>query len=113
MDTKQELLRRLQQIVSEQLGVREHEITEKSTWYELGADSLDRLETSRIIEDVFKVDIPHQVGERLNTVGETVDHILSGMALRKDISNIRIEAATTNQQWAEILGIRTQVFSNE
>ncbi|MBZ5525863.1 MAG: hypothetical protein LAP21_26875 [Acidobacteriia bacterium] len=113
MDAKQELLRRLQQILSEQLGVQEHEINENSTWHELGADSLDRLETSRIIEDAFSVDIPHQVGERLSTVGETVDHIQSVRALQKDISSIRIEAATTNQQWAEILGIRTQVFTNE
>jgi acyl carrier protein len=85
MNSKQELLRRLQQIVSEQLGVQEHEITEGSSWYELGADSLDRLETSRIIENAFDVDIPHQVGEQLNTVGETVDHILNLMAVEEHL----------------------------
>ncbi|PYP93412.1 MAG: hypothetical protein DMG65_00730 [Candidatus Angelobacter sp. Gp1-AA117] len=113
MNTKHELLRRLQQIVSEQLGVQEHEISEKSTWHELGADSLDRLETSRILEEAFDVDIPHQVGEQLNTVGETVDHILSAMESGKDISNIRIETAITNQQWAEVLEIRNEIFTNE
>ena len=113
MNTKHEVLRRLQQIVSEQLGIQEHEISEKSTWLELGADSLDRLETSRILEEAFDVDIPHQVGEQLDTVGETVDHILSAMELQKDISNVEIEIATTNQQWAEILEIRNEVFANE
>jgi len=113
MNTKQELLTHLQQISSEQLGVQQEEITEKATWTQLGADSLDRLEISRAIEDAFKVEIPHAVGERLNTVGETVDHLLALIALRREISNIRIETATTNQQWAEMLGIRTQVFTIE
>ncbi|HZR59130.1 MAG TPA: phosphopantetheine-binding protein [Terriglobales bacterium] len=113
MEAKQELLRRLQQISSEKLGVKQEEITEESTWTQLGADSLDRLEMSRAIEDAFKVEIPHAVGERLNTVRETVDHLLTLIALRREISNIRIEAVTTNQQWAEMLGIRTQVFTIE
>ena len=113
MNTKQELLTRLQQISSEQLGVQQEAITEESTWIQLGADSLDRLEMSRAVENEFMVEIPHTVGERLNTVGETVDHLYSLIAVRKDISNIRIEAVTTNQQWAEMLGIRTQVFTIE
>jgi acyl carrier protein len=113
MNTKQELLARLQQISSEQLGVREQKITEDSTWAALGADSLDRLAMSRAVEDAFSVEIPHQVGEQLNTVGETLDHLLNLIALRGEISSIRIEAASTNQQWAEILGIRTQVFTME
>ncbi|MBZ5509060.1 MAG: acyl carrier protein [Acidobacteriia bacterium] len=113
MDTKQELLTRLQQISSEQLGVRQEEITEESTWTQLGADSLDRLEMSRAVENEFMVEIPHTVGERLNTVGETVDHLYSLIAVRKEISNIRIETVTRNQQWSEMLGIRTQVFTIE
>jgi acyl carrier protein len=97
MDAKQELLMRLQQIVSEQLGVDEQEVTERSTWSELGADSLDRLETSRIIEDAFTVYIPHQMGERLNTVGETVEHILNVLGLQDDLSRRRIEAVATKE----------------
>jgi acyl carrier protein len=81
MDAKQELLTRLQQITSEQLGVQQEGITEKSTWSQLGADSLDRLGISLAIEDAFKVDIPHQVGERLNTVGETVDYLSTLLAV--------------------------------
>lgn len=113
METKRELLERLRQISSEQLGVQQDEITGESTWAELGADSLDRLEMTRAIENEFKVEIPHTLGERLNTVGEAVDHLLSLIAVRKETSHIRIEAVTTNQQWVEALGVRTQVFTVE
>jgi len=113
MNTKQELLTRLRQIISEHLGVEEHEITENSTWENLGADSLDRMEMSLAIEGALNVDIPHPVGEQLNTVGETVDHLVALMSRPKDVANICIEAVTTNQQWAEMLGVRTQVFTIE
>ena len=113
MDPRQELLTRLKQIISQQLGVRQEEITEESTWTQLGADSLDRLGMSLAVESAFKVDIPHGVGERLNTVGETVDHLLTLIAKRREISNIRIEAVTTDQQWVEMSAIRTQVFTIE
>src|SRR5262249_3747859 len=74
---------------------------------------LDRLEMSLAIEGSLNVDIPHSVGERLNTVGETVDHLLTLRLAPGDISNIRIESVTTNQQWNEMCSIRTQVFSTE
>lgn len=113
MDTKQELLRRLQQIISEHLGVEEEEITENSVWIDLGADSLDRLGMSLAIEGALNVDIPHSVGERLNTVGEVVDHLLTLMPVSRENSTIRIEAVTTKQQWAEMSSVRTHVFSTE
>ncbi|HJY84396.1 MAG TPA: acyl carrier protein [Candidatus Binatia bacterium] len=112
MNTRQELLMELRQIISDQLGVDEEEVTEGSTWTRLGADSLDRMEMSLAIEDAFKVDIPHPVGENLNTVGETVEHLLSLMG-SYELSDIRIETATTSEQWTEMLGIRTQVFTIE
>jgi len=113
MESKQELLTQLQQIISEQLGVQKEEITAGSTWIQLGADSLDRLEMSLAVEEAFHVDIPHSVGERLNSVGETVDHLSARIAAQKDATNVRIEAVTTNQQWAEMAKIRTQVFTIE
>jgi GNAT superfamily N-acetyltransferase len=42
-----------------------------------------------------------------------VEHLLTLIAVRREISNIRTEAVSTNQQWAEVLGIRTQVFTIE
>jgi acyl carrier protein len=113
MNGKQELLEHLQQIIGEQLGAQHQYIDQDSTWAELGADSLDRLEMSRVIEDVFRVEIPHEIGERLDTVGKTVDHLWNLIAVRRESSSVRIESATTSQQWAEILSIRTQVFTVE
>jgi acyl carrier protein len=113
MNAKQELLARLQQIISEQLGVQQEEITGKSSWAQLGADSLDRLGMSQAIEAAFDVDIPHSVGERLNTVAETTEHLLTLIAARKDASNIRIEAMASDQQWGEVAAVRTQVFKRE
>jgi len=88
MDAKQETLARLQQVISEQLSIQPDEITEKSSWTQLGADSLDRLGISLAIENAFRVEIPHQVGEQLNTVGETVDHLvnLSGLQQERRVS---------------------------
>lgn len=113
MDTKRELFTRLQQISSEQLGVEQEYITAESAWTNLGADSLDRLEMTRAVENEFRVEIPHSVGEQLDTVGETVDHLLALISARKEGADIRVEAVTRNQQWAEMLGIRTQVFTIE
>ena len=86
MNSKQELLARLQQVISEQLVIQRDWITERSTWTQLGADSLDRLGITLAIEDAFKVDIPHKIGERLNTVGETLEYLSSastGVTLRR------------------------------
>jgi acyl carrier protein len=113
MNRKHELSKQLRQIISLHLGVPEQQITEESTWVQLGADSLDRLEMSLAIENTFKVQIPHVAGERLNTVGETVNHLLALVVPDREASHIRIEAATTNQQWVEMSGIRDEVFGIE
>jgi len=113
MDSKEELLTCLQQIVTDHLGVEHEEVTQNSTWAELGADSLDRLQISISLESALNVEIPHSIGEKLNTVGETVDHLLTLKLAPKDNSNVHIEIVHTNQQWAEVSSIRTQVFSAE
>jgi len=88
MEPKQELLLRLKKIISEHLAVEQEEITEESTWFQLGADSLDRLEMSLAIEEAFKVDIPHTVGERLNSVGQTVEHLSALIAERSETATV-------------------------
>lgn len=113
MDSKEELLTCLQQIVTDHLGVEHEEVTENSTWEELGADSLDRLQISLSLESALNVEIPHSIGEKLDTVGETVDHLLTLKLAPKDNFNVHIEPVYTNEQWAEVSSIRTQVFSAE
>ena len=82
MDTKQQTLMSLSLIVSEQLGIKQEAIASNAAWMQLGADSLDRLAISLAIEETFRVEIPHQVGERLNTVGDTLDHLLALLTAR-------------------------------
>ncbi|MGC2745063.1 MAG: acyl carrier protein [Candidatus Angelobacter sp.] len=113
MESKQELLARLQHIISEHLGIQEQAIKESCTWKDLGADSLDRMGMSLAIEEAFKVSIPHAVGERLNTVQEAVDHLYVLTARPGKDRSIRIEAVTASQQWSEIRRVRTQVFTIE
>jgi len=113
MDAKEELLTCLQHIVTDHLGIKHEEVTENSTWAELGADSLDRLQISLSLENALNIEIPHSIGERLNTVGETVNHLLTRKLALRDNSNVRIEVVHTDQQWAEVSSIRTQVFSTE
>ena len=81
MNARQEILARLLQIVSEQLGVPQDQVTEESTWIQLGADSLDRLALSLAVEKAFRMEIPHTVGERLNTV---VDLLLQAYRIERD-----------------------------
>jgi acyl carrier protein len=113
MDPKQELLQQLKKIISEHLGVEQKEVAEDSTWFQLGADSLDRLETSLAIEEAFQVEIPYAVGEQLNSVGQTVEYLSTVIAERRAIGTFRIEAATTSEQWTEMVEIRTRVFADE
>jgi len=113
METKQELLTRLQQIIGDHLGLEHSTVTETCTWKDLGADSLDRLAMSLAVEEAFKVSIPHEVGERLNTVRDTVDHLRALVSMPRVANDVLIEPVTTNQQWAEMLGVRTQVFTIE
>ena len=113
MYTRNEILTRLQRIVAEHLSIREEEIAPQCTWAVLEADSLDRLDLSLAIEDEFKVDIPHLVGERLDTVGETADYLWWLTATKDRCSNICIEAAATSQHWAEMASVRNRVFTTE
>jgi acyl carrier protein len=64
MDTKEDILTCLQQIIDDHLEVKHEEVTENSTWAELGADSLDRLQISLSIENALGIEIPHSIGER-------------------------------------------------
>jgi GNAT superfamily N-acetyltransferase/acyl carrier protein len=109
MEMKQDLTR-LHQSSSEQLGIQ---ITGESSWAQLGADSRDHMEMLPAIGNQLQMQMPHTVGDRTNTACGPSDDLLNQAAAEKETSNIRIDAVTTNQQWVETLGIRTQVFTNE
>jgi acyl carrier protein len=67
---------RVKQIVVEQLGVEESEVTTKASFVDdLGADSLDRVELVMAFEEAFDVEIPDEDAEKISTVQDAIDYI--------------------------------------
>jgi acyl carrier protein len=67
---------RVKQIIVEQLGVDEAEVTPKSSFVDdLGADSLDTVELVMAFEEAFDVEIPDEDAEKIRTVQDAVSYI--------------------------------------
>lgn len=65
-------------IVAEQLGVdRDKVASETSFVNDLGADSLDTVELVMELEEEFDITIPDEAAEKIQTVGQAVEHIES------------------------------------
>lgn len=71
---------KVKEIVVQQLGVNEEEVTEEASFIEdLGADSLDQVELVMAFEEEFNIEIPDEDAEKITTVGQAVEYI-SGKA---------------------------------
>ena len=67
---------RVKEIVIEQLGVKEYEVTSEASFVDdLGADSLDTVELVMALEEEFKTEISDEEAEKLITVRQAVDYI--------------------------------------
>lgn len=67
---------RVKQIIVEQLGVDEAEVTAKASFVDdLGADSLDTVELVMAFEEAFDIEIPDEEAEKIRTVKDAVDYI--------------------------------------
>jgi acyl carrier protein len=76
--TRDEVLERVKSALGEQLGVDESEITDDASFQEdLDADSLDLVELIMELEDQFGVKIPDEDAQKLTTVGQAVDYVVS------------------------------------
>jgi len=63
-------------IVAEQLGVSKEQITRDTSFVnDLGADSLDTVELVMELEEEFDINIPDDAAEKIQTVGQAIDHI--------------------------------------
>ena len=70
------ITKRVQRIISEQLGVSEEEIKLKASFTgDLGADSLDTVELVMALEEEFKVEISDEEAEGIQTVQIAIDYI--------------------------------------
>ena len=67
---------RVKQIVVEQLGVKDEEVSNDSSFVDdLGADSLDTVELVMALEEEFNCEIPDEEAEKITTVQQAIAYI--------------------------------------
>jgi len=71
-----DIFSKVKDIVVEQLGVDEEEVTEQASFVDdLGADSLDIVELVMALEEEFDLEIPDEDAEKIASVGDAVNYI--------------------------------------
>ncbi|HZR81938.1 MAG TPA: acyl carrier protein [Candidatus Binatia bacterium] len=69
---------KVKEIVCEQLGVSEDEVSPNASFIEdLGADSLDIVELVMALEEEYDLEISDEEAEKIRTVGDVVAYIES------------------------------------
>ena len=72
---------RVKKIVAEQLGVKEDEVSNESSFVDdLGADSLDTVELVMALEEEFDTEIPDEEAEQITTVQLAINYIYENLA---------------------------------
>jgi acyl carrier protein len=67
---------RVKNIVIEQLGVKEDEVTLGASFVDdLGADSLDTVELVMALEEEFECEIPDEEAEKITSVQQAIDYV--------------------------------------
>ncbi|MCZ6625448.1 MAG: acyl carrier protein [Deltaproteobacteria bacterium] len=67
---------RVKEIVCEQLGVSESEVTPEASFIEdLGADSLDIVELVMALEEEYEIEISDEDAEKIKTVQDITSYI--------------------------------------
>jgi acyl carrier protein len=73
---KPNVAEKIKQIVSEQLGVDEGEVTATASFVDdLGADSLDTVELVMAFEEAFEIEIPDEDAEKIRTVQDAITYV--------------------------------------
>ena len=74
------IFEKIKEIIVDQLGVEEEMITmDTNMMKDLEADSLDAVEIILGVEDEFKIEIPDDVAEKFETVGDLVSYVDDNM----------------------------------
>lgn len=70
------MLEKMKEIIADQLGVSEDEVTLEASFKEdLNADSLDLFELVMALEEEYDVEIPSDDLAELNTVGDVINYL--------------------------------------
>ena len=78
MATREEVLDQVKQILVQQLGVDEDQVTPEASFQDdLDADSLDLVELIMELEDQFGVKISDEEAQGIKTVDQAVDYIMA------------------------------------
>jgi acyl carrier protein len=73
---KKELHEKVRQIISEQLGIDEAEITPSASFIEdLGADSLDQVELVMALEEAFDLEVADEDAEKILRVQDALEYV--------------------------------------
>jgi len=75
-------------IVAEQLGVSKEQIKRETSFVnDLGADSLDTVELVMELEEEFDINIPDDAAEKIQTVGQAIEHISKTIEEKSETSS--------------------------
>ena len=78
-----EVTERVKQIVGEQLGVDEAEVTPSASFVDdLGADSLDQVELVMALEESFDLEVSDEDAEKIRTVQDAIDYVAKHARIR-------------------------------
>ena len=70
------MLEKMKEIIADQLGVSEDEVTLEASFKEdLDADSLDLFELVMALEEEYDVEIPSDDLAEVNTVGDVINYL--------------------------------------
>ena len=75
--TPEEIKDKVIDIVCEQMGVTRDKVSPETSFInDLGADSLDTVELIMEFEDAFDLNIPDEVAEKIQTIGDAVKYVV-------------------------------------
>ncbi len=78
MANREEIAQKARELIAESLAVSPDEISPESSFIDdLGADSLDIVELVMEIEKQFELEIPDDEAEKIATVQDAIDYIVS------------------------------------